>query len=177
MAKKTVSSGPKKAAVPNANISKGNKPKVVYLDEWVNFNTFERSVQTNLSLERLAKELVDWFKSNPDAIKISQFLEEKGIHQQSWQRWCNLYPVLNEAKEWVKMVIGTRREVGIMTRKYEPGFTAVTMYNYCNEFTEASRMKASIVNRDGGLEGGQKIVVIERFPDSPLVPVKKKDIE
>ena len=167
----------KNKKTPNAIVEQKKKPKVVYYDEWTNFNTYERSVLTNLSIERLAKELVAWLRKNPDAIKVSQFLEEKGIHQQSWTRWCNNYPVLGEANEHAKMIIGNRRELGAMTRKYDPGFTAVTMYHYCNDWVNASRLKASIANREGGLDNGQKIVVIERYPDSPLVPVKKKEEE
>ena len=159
----------KRSSHRNTTITKG--PKVVLLDEWLNFNTYEKSILTTTSIERLARELVEWARSNPDAIKISQFLEERGIHIRSWSKWCNNYPVLSDARDHAKMILGNRREHGVMTRKYEPSSTNFMMINYDAEWAETMKLKTSLLEKAAD-SGGPQIVVIEKYPESSLVPAK-----
>jgi hypothetical protein len=163
----------KKGKALDAKPTVVNRQKVVLCDEWLNFNTYEKSVYTNLSIIRLGKEVIAWARNNPDAIKIGQFLEEKGIGRRSWNRWCENYPDLQEAYEHAKMIIGNRREFGALTRKYDSGYVSKTQITYCEDYKEALRETAAITNKEL-LNSGNRVVVIERYPDSPLVPHKKE---
>lgn len=169
--------GSAKAETPHRNTAKPKEPKVVMLEEWINFNTYEKGILTTLSIERLAKELIDWMRANPEAIKINQFLEERGILYRSWARWCKKYEVLSDARDHAKMILGNRREHGVMTRKYEPTSTNFMMLNYDPEWVDTMQLKTNLTNKDADTGGGQQIVVIEKYPDSPLVPVKRGDDE
>lgn len=165
----------KKRATPHRNTAKTKEPKVVLLDEWINFNTYEKGILTTLSIEKLAKQLIDWVKANPEAIKINQFLEECGIHIRSWSRWCQKYEVLADARDHAKMILGNRREHGVMTRKYEPSSTTFMMLHYDSDWVDTMKLKTNLTDKDAGTGGGQQIVVIEKYPESPLVPRKVID--
>jgi hypothetical protein len=164
-----------KKATPHRNTAKPKEPKVVQLDEWLNFNTYEKGILTTLSIERLARELVEWARTNPEAIKINQFLEERGIHIRSWNRWCTKYEVLRDARDHAKMILGNRREHGVMTRKYEPTSTNFMMLNYDDDWVDTMKLKTGLTNKDGDSGGGPQIVVIEKYPDSPMVPTRVID--
>lgn len=176
--KKTVL--PQKLSITDSSINSQHslptdkKPKVQCLEEWFNFNLFEKTFMTNIMLERLAKELVDWARTNPDAIKVKQFVAEHGIGEATWHEWCNKYPILGNANRHALTIIGNRRELGAMRREFDAGVVNFMMPHYDPDWDSMLKRREELKKKDDQ-DTTQKIVVIDRVPDSPLVPRKKDE--
>ena len=160
----------------NAVSVKKSEVKIVYLDEWKNFTTHEKNLLTTGTAERLARELVAWARGDENALKVSQFLEMNGISRRTWNRWVQKYEVFSDAYDYALMCIGNRREVGVMTRKFDSQSTSFMMLHYDEDWREAMSMKAKLSSPEG-LSTGQKFVVLEKYPDSPMVPTRRSESE
>lgn len=170
----------KKKRVLKANPNRNNeqkavtslvKPQVQQLDTYMNHLTFTQEILTTSTAERLARELVAWARTNEDALKIAQFLAERGINRKTWSRWCDKFQILADANDFALMIIGNRREVGLLTRKFDSQSTTVSMLHYDPDWVNMFSTRAKLMHQEG-LASGQRIVVIEKFPDSTMVPVK-----
>lgn len=175
----------KKKRVPKVNTSRNNeqkavtplvKPQVRQLDTYMNHLTFTEEILTTTGAEKLARDLVLWARTNEEALKIAQFLAERGINRKTWSRWCEKFQILADANDYALMIIGNRREVGLLTRKFDSQSTTLTMLMYDPEWRQCLQERAKIMHQEG-LASGQRIVVIEKFPDSPLVPVKIEQVK
>lgn len=153
----------KKVTPPQLTEVKEKKPKVVMRDEYKNLNTFENDFITDKMMIKLGKELVDWAKANDDAIKIKQFLADKGISEKKWHDWYTKYDDLREAHDQAKMIIGNRREHGLVTRKYADGPTSFMMPHYDKDWRDEQEHKANLNKKDGEMGGATKIVVMENY--------------
>lgn len=174
MAKKRVPQSDPNTEIGQKAVTPNKKEKVRFLEEYFNFTTQERELLTTGTAERIARELVAEVRSDEDMLKISQFLEKRGINRKTWSRWCANYQVIADAHDFALMVIGNRREVGVMTRKFDSASTSFMMTMYDVDWRENVALRAKL-NSPEGLSSGQKFVVIERYPDSPLVPERKVD--
>lgn len=153
-----------------------NKPKCVMWDEWDNFRTGEKDILTSTSGPRICRELIEWALSDPDAIKIKQFLAFKGISEKTWHRWCQKHELFQETHDFAKMIIGNRREHGMITRKFEPSQTARNMWIYDEDWERSAKFWASL-NDKTVTESGTKYIIIPEVADSPLVPKRKVEDE
>lgn len=141
------------------------------LDTYPNQLNGKEEIFTTSTAERYARELKDWVMGDPEALKISQFLEKKGLLRRTWSKWLQKSDRLADMNDFALMVIGNRREIGLLTRKYDSQSTTFTMIHYDEEWRNMLSVKAKIMNAEG-IASGQRIVVIEKYPDSPHVPVK-----
>lgn len=125
-------------------------------------------------IERLAKEVVEWARSNPDALKISQFYLDFGIPRSLWNDWCQKWPLLRQANDFAKEVIGNRRENGALNNKLNPSMVSFTMPIYDEDWKEESVRRASL--KDGSSEAKTTVhVTMSPIPNSSLVPERKSD--
>lgn len=162
-----------KGSKVQSNQEAEKKPKCVLLEEWDNEKSGQKEILTNLSAERLAREMTDWFENNENAIKIQQYLQFRGIGERTWNRWCNKYQKIGDAHEYCKMIIGNRREVGIITRKFDGVHTAFMMRQYDKAWGEEHEYRANLKSKDKE-SGETKFIIMSEVADSPLVP-KRKD--
>lgn len=153
-----------------------SKPKCVLLDEFDNFKTGEKDILTTLSAPRICRELIQWAFTDPEAIKVKQFLAEKGICDRTWNRWCQKHEDIGKAHHFAKMIIGNRREHGMITRKYEPSQTAKNMWMYDDDWKISAEFWANLSEK-GITENNVKYIIMPEVPDSPLVPKRKVEDE
>jgi len=59
--------------------------------------------------ERLAKDLIHWAKTDYDALKLSKFFSELGIHMKQVDRWKEMHPNFKAAIEMAKQLIADKR--------------------------------------------------------------------
>lgn len=159
---------------PQHSASPETKAKIELLDEYYNFNTFRLMPVSQSTLERLRDNAIKWAVEDKDALKIKQFLILNGITPATWTRWKDKYPEIKEAHEIMLTAIGNRREVGLITRKFEPGSTMKSMVIYDEDWKNIGEWWANLGQKEG-ISGGQQIVVIEKVPGSPLVPERKDE--
>ncbi len=168
----------KKKRAPKDNPSTEKVQNAVTIETSLNFEeyidhlTYDKKLFTTKVAEAYAKELTNWADTDESALKIAQFLQKKGINKRTWYRWCQKYEILADANDFALMALGNRREVGLLTRKYDSQSTMLSMLHYDSDWKDMFAMKAKLMAQEG-LTGGQKVVVIEKYPDSPLVPVKR----
>lgn len=163
----------KKTAKPQSNVEEKKKRKCRLLEEYYNYTLLDKTILTNSTLDRFAQDIVQWASANEDAIKINQFLALKGVAYSTWGEWCSKYPILQEAHDHAKLIIGNRREIGLMTRKFEANSTSMMMPLYDVDWKKIVEWKTNL-NKKEEPETGTKYIFVEKIPDSPLVP-KKKD--
>ena len=150
------------------------KPKVVCLAEYFNFRSFKKEFITNTMLDRLAQELIAYVEGNEEVLKIKDFLAFKGIPEKVWGDWIVKYEILREAHNHAKMILGNRRERGILTRKLVEGSTAFMMPMYDEDWGVMLKRKADLANKVDET-GGRQVVVMTVIPNDPSVPSLKKD--
>ena len=165
----------KKIAKPISNISDAanNVTKIKKFDEEYNdLFTGQGKPINETYIERISIEMTHWALNDKDALKVTQFRLLKGIDRQSWDRWVAKYPILKRAQEEAADAIGNRREIGGLTKKLDSGLVQYSMPHYDQDWKAnvewRSNLKAEQQN------AGTQVVVIEKFPDSKLVPEKKK---
>lgn len=98
-------------------------------------------------IERLAQDLVAWARDDKDALKISQFYLERGIHRSTFYKWKDTYEILGRAFTAAKEYIGNRRELGalvIKDRKYDPSIIMKSQSFYDEDWKNTVEWEASL---------------------------------
>jgi hypothetical protein len=160
---------------PQHSMNRVKSSKIELLEEYYNYNSQRLIPITKETLERLARNAEQWSINNDRAFKVKQFMVEQGIAETTWRRWCKICPRLKEANDNMKTVIGCRREVGVIERKYEPGSIIAMMPHYDDDWKDNAEWKSNLSKKEDDSKGGETFVVIEKYPDSHLVPEKKDE--
>src|SRR5207249_8710549 len=99
-------------------------------------------------LERLAKQLMDWFNTADDLkkIKINQFLELNGINWQSYLRWLDKCPLLKETNDYVTGLIGNLREQKLLDKKdgWNERPLMFVHHLYCSKWDAANKYHSDL---------------------------------
>lgn len=110
---------------------------------------------TQAFIERLSKELVEWAKLD-DSLTIISFCRTKGLSRTTFYEWKNKYPEIKAAYEFAKEQFVDKREIGGLTRKYDPTFAFNSLAKYDSDWKEFMQWKANLKQDDGNQ---QKVVV------------------
>lgn len=145
---------------PQATTENKNRTKIVVLEEYYNFDSQRQMPITNATMQKLVENAILWAKTNPEAIKINQFLEINGIPRRTWDRWCDKYDIIRDCNQDLLMLLGNRREHGLLTRKYEPGSTTRMMTHYDSDWKKNDEWKASLNPKKEGITGEAREVYI-----------------
>lgn len=149
--------------------------------EYMNVSTMTKQLASELWAERMAKKMIDWVKGNQEALTLTEFYISVGILSQDFCELARKYPLLGKAQEYVRMVIGDRRERGMLSRKLDPGATAYTMPNYLPEWKKIVEWRASLRQSSGDpTQPRIQYVVIPEIPNSGLVKeriTESKDVQ
>lgn len=161
--------------IPQSTVPIEKKSKVEVLEEYYNYDSMRLIPITQGSLERLMENGRKWAREEEDAIKLSQFTDLNGIPLRTWQRWREAHKVVDEGTRDILMILGNKRELGLLKRKFEPGSTIFMMPHYDEDWKDMCKWRASLKPKEEGGKGGETFVVIEKYPNSPLVPEKKDE--
>ncbi len=150
-------------------VQKPTEPFFDYLDTF----TFKMKPMSIEGIERIASDIVNWARNNDDALKIAQFWNDRGINHQDFYRWMKWSPALKSAHETTMSILGTRREIGAIQKKFDSGMISFTMPFYDEDWKKNVEWRSSMKAKEASEQNNEtKIVVIEKIPDSPLVPNK-----
>ena len=128
-----------------------------------------------VELERIGLEMVEWALKDPDAYKISQFFHLKGISKDSMPRWRKRSKRFNELYEEALAIIGNRREIGGLKRQLDGGMVALSMPMYDPEWKAQVEWRKTLDKKNEEKQPTTQVVIVDRFPDSPLVPTKSEE--
>jgi hypothetical protein len=160
-------------SIRQSNTSKKIVPKSVEQEYYLDMFTLRMSPVSNDYLLHFAKEWVDWAVQSDDALTLEGFYVLKRVHDYTVNRWMKRCPELQQAHDWAMMAIGDRREKGAITRKYDSGMIRTTMPMYKAKWKELEEWRAHLSEKIASA-GGLKVVELEKFADSDLVPKKDK---
>lgn len=119
-------------------------------------------------LDRLFQELIDWVEQDEDALKITQFFLRKRISSDTVKRFRARDKKYEQAFQHALAVIGNRREIGALKNKFNANIVGITMPRYDKDWVELIEWKASVQKKDGDASGQQITVVMQ-----PLVSEEK----
>jgi hypothetical protein len=144
----------------------------VVFEDYRDMQTMEMKPCSGLFLERLAEDMTKWVDESEDNLVISQFFHSRKINVQNLYRWLPKSESLREAHSYVMARLGSRREVGALKKEYDSGMVRTTMPHYDKVWKDLEEWRSKLREPT---ESGDKVVVIERFPDVPSVPERKKE--
>ena len=148
-----------------------------YFDEYKDFFTKRWTPVSERFLERLCDDLIDWASDDSKkALTAEKFWQIKGIPFCRAKEWRDRFPPLKEAYENAKKMIGIRREEGSLLKKFDNSTFFRTALNYSQDFKETSEWDSNLKQKaDEKTQAATIQWVLEKFPNSNLVPEKKKE--
>lgn len=135
--------------------------------------SFKMHPVSNDYLIKFALEWVNWVCNNEDVLTVNEYFICKGVHARTVWNWKQRCAELKEAHAFVLQVLGTRREKGALTRKYDSNMVRLTMSLYDSKWKELEEWQAQLRTKETQAINGIRVVEIERFPNSDLVPLRK----
>lgn len=144
-----------------------------WYDEYKDCFTFTFKPVNQTFIDRISMDLVAWARDNDKAVKIAQFYTSKGIHYDTYYSWIAKHPHFKMAHEMALELLGCRRELKALEKDYDSSYVANTMPMYDRKYKEMLEWKAKL-KAESNENSGTKIVVMEKYQSSDLVPERKK---
>lgn len=125
---------------------------------------------------RLKYSLFKFFEDE-NHVLLEEFFQAHKMTRAMFDEWCDRYEDLAMAKRDVKIFIATHRRKGAIQNKLNYQAAYRDMHMYDNEWGKnVDDYHANVkAKSEGGLLSGIRVVEIDRYPDSPLVPKKKEN--
>jgi len=162
---------------PKKSSSTPKKVDNALYEEHLDINTFKRTPISCTSIKKLASELVQWARNDPDALIIKQFYVKHGLCGTTIKLWCEKYPEWAKAIKIAKMAIGTRRELGAMKREFSEGMVKNSLpfygdsWNVDEDYKKLEEWRAELRKAIAEAKGtGEVHVHMDSF-----VPEKQED--
>ena len=139
---------------------KRNEKKSIYLGDYYCMKEMQPRPVTEEFLRVLTEKLLEWVQL-PDSLALFEFQQLMGLRDKDYALWRSRYENLQEAHEYAKRVIGTRREVMATRKQLDAGMIKHTLYQYAPEYREAAEYNAKLARREmeGAVNGLQFVVV------------------
>lgn len=128
-------------------------------------------------IKEIARELVEWAYNDNNALTVVQFRTGKRIGRSCWFRWIERFHFFKVANELALEIIGVRREIGAIKNEYNSSTVMNLMPMYNEDYKKMYEWKVSLRTIAKHEDDKSTVVVIERYPESKLVPDKTKDTD
>lgn len=123
-------------------------------------------------LERVAEELSKW-SDFEEALTLTQFFTYMKINSTDFYRWLERSTTLRLSYKNAMEKLVSRREVGAINKKYDGNFVKYSMPLYSKAWDELSERYAKRGANSDGDPNAPKIVIMEKFPETDVVPKRK----
>ncbi len=87
---------------------------------------------------RFAYTLLEW-ATKDDSVEITDFALEMKMRRQTIYEWAAKYPVIKDALDQARLMIGSRRRKGALTRKFDKDVVFKDMHKYDPEWLEINK--------------------------------------
>jgi hypothetical protein len=115
----------------------------------------------------MASDLINWSLKD-DSLVFRDFYDDRYIPEDTYYRWLKTYPTLKAAHTLAKGRIGSRREKGALSRKYDGSFISSSMPMYDQEWKDILAWKSSL--KDQASSGNVTI-------NLPSITTNQEDVE
>lgn len=135
--------------------------------------TFREQPIMKASIDRLMEEALKEAVDNPNMLTVTQYFRKKGVAESTLRSWRKKYPDVHERYQELKSAVADNREVGGLTNKLNPAMVTYSMPLYSKQWQALMERKAELKKQaKEENQQGLKVIVMEKFPESPLVPSK-----
>lgn len=147
----------------NKKVSPKKTPDVkpIFIGEYYNLYTRQMSPMTERFVEREAQKIMEWAMLE-DSLRICDYTDAQGYAPQVYYTWIKKFPAMQLAHEFALRRIGSRREHGALTRKFNEKVVSWTLGHYDQIFKEEmmaiARMKEDL-NKSADVK-----VLVEHIP-------------
>lgn len=124
-------------------------------------------------INRVIDALEVWVKNNPEAKEIQEFYYEQGLSSSTYYKLLDRSPALKELHERTMHQLGGKLWSKCVDFKANWAPVRFMMQNYGHQYAAAKEYE-EMISKKYETSNGPQIVVLEKFPESPIVP-KKKD--
>jgi hypothetical protein len=154
---------------------KNNKKNTIrWVDTYKNHLDMKEIAVSDKAIEKFAEDVVKWAKT-PKALCISSFPSSIGVPHSTWNRWMDKFPVLKDANDLAKELIGVRREEGVMTGEFRDSMIKTIHGSYSSLWRQNEERLAQL-NKDVNTPSNTPITVeIHASPITDVVPVLERD--
>jgi len=156
---------PKKASNSNKTTKKAAKLPYRHSDDYLNLHTMKLQPVSIEWLEILAKDLVEWAINDEKALKLTAFYTNRGICSDTLARWLRRSKILNTSHKFAKMVIGNRREVGALTKKFDATLVMRSMAVYDKEWKDLEEWRSDLKNKEEEQKAASFVVKMQSFSE------------
>ncbi len=148
------------------------KRKGCVFDTYYDLQTFKQIPFPYSFLVRLSETLLAWSLKDT-SLRIESFYLDNGIRQYDYYRFMERCEELKEAHDTAIQRIAIRRDQGALTKKFDSSWAARTQAAFDPEYRKARKFEAELSKEIQ--DNQQRIVVIEKMPDSKEVKEKKEE--
>ena len=106
------------------------KPLVPWVDQYEDSFTHARIPVSESIVRQIATDLTTWAKTNKNALKLSEFYLDRGIPNSTFYFFKKKFPFFNEAIGTALEILGNRREIGAVRKKFDAGMISSQMAKY-----------------------------------------------
>lgn len=131
----------------------------VYYGEYYSVHSRQYHATTRRFIEIESQRLVDWANQD-DSLIIQDFYNKGGYSTGQFYDWCEKFPEFKQAHEYAMSMLGSRRELGAMTRKYDAGTIHRTLGAYSKIWRDQTRELAKLKEDNAG---ETKVIIIENL--------------
>ena len=149
----------------------GSKKRGCVFDTYYDLFCFKQKPIPYSFLERLSQDLLAWSMKDT-SLRIEDFYMDCGIRSEDYYRFLQRCEELKEAHEIAITRIATRRDKGALTKKFDSSWAARTQAAFDETYRKARKFEAELSKEVN--DNQQKLVVIERMPDTKEVKVKEE---
>lgn len=147
----------------------------IWAEDYLDCFSFTYKPVTESFINRFFQDMVTYFRDNEDAMQLERYYLQKGVRYDNIKKWCDKWPQAKAAYEMCLQIAGTRRELGAMTKDLDGSFVNKTLYNYLEMYRTSEEWRSSLRQKEAEKQSSSNYtVVMEPFPESDLVPEKKK---
>lgn len=111
-------------------------------------------------------------KKGRPPIDVMQFCVRYKIPYETLLSWSKKYEDVGKAYRDYKLHLGANRRIGVMHNELKMEAVYKDQHHYDPQWDEVNKYHAALKNDE--IKHEREIVVIERMPDSKMVPEKKK---
>jgi hypothetical protein len=153
--------------------AKMTSPKHQWEDYYCNIS-FKMKPANETTRENFALKWVETARNDPKYINIWEYpVMGAGMFQSTVHDWEKKDQNVANAHKYVRCVCAIRRDKGAASKELDGSWIAKTMPIYCDDYKALEEWRAHLSEKIASA-GGLKVVELEKFADSDLVPKKEK---
>lgn len=143
------------------NVSEKNSTKPLFIGEYFNIHTFQKHPITSKFILQEAMRLKEWSELDT-SLKIADFYDMRGYDPKQFYRWVAEYDEMSLANEYALRRLGSRREIGAMTRKFAET-TIHRVHGHYDQIWREEMDKANQARLAVAEKSESKLVIMERY--------------